>query len=49
VRWQAVDWLVKMRVRPKRGKPVWSGGDSHVNEDLAAIAQEVVDIVKGYN
>lgn len=43
--WQAVDWLAKMEVRPRGGTPVWSGGGSHVDEDLAAIAEEIALIV----
>lgn len=47
--WKAVDWLTKMNVRPKNGKPVWSDAGSHVDEDLAVIAEEVAGIVKrGY-
>ncbi len=43
--WQTVDWLTKMRVRPKRGKPVWSDAGSHVDEELAAIAEEIAHII----
>jgi len=39
--WQTVDWLAKMKVRPKNGVPVWSDAGSHIDEDLAAIAKEV--------
>ncbi len=44
--WKTVDWLAKMNVRPKNGNPVWSDGGSHVNKDLAAIAEEVAVIIK---
>ena len=44
--WQTIDWLAKMNVRPKNGRPVWGDGGSHVDRDLATIAQEVADIVK---
>jgi len=43
--WKQVPWLAKMNVRPKNGKPVWSDGGSHVDEDLAAIAEEIAVIV----
>ena len=40
--WSAVDWLARMNVRPKNGRPIWSGTGGQVDEDLAQIAQEVV-------
>lgn len=43
--WKNVDWLQRMQVRPKNGRPVWADGGSHVDEDLAAIAEEVATIV----
>jgi hypothetical protein len=43
--WQRVEWLVRMQVRPKDGKPL-SGGDEHqIETDLAAVAEEVAAIV----
>lgn len=44
--WRMVDWLTKMNVRPKNGRPVWSDRGSHIDEDLAAIAEEVARIIK---
>jgi hypothetical protein len=44
--WRMVDWLAAMNVRPKNGRPVWSDGGSHVDEDLAVIAVEVATIIK---
>lgn len=44
--WRKVAWLTKMNVRPKNGKPVWSDHGGHVDDDLAAIAEEVADIVE---
>jgi len=44
--WRMVDWLARMNVRPKNGRPVWSDGGSHVDEDLADIATEVATIIK---
>lgn len=43
--WRTVDWLAEMEVRPAGGKPIWSGGGSHADEDLAAIAEEIALIV----
>ncbi len=43
--WKQVPWLARMNVRPKNGKPVWSDGGIHVDEDLAAIAEEIAVIV----
>ncbi len=44
--WQRVDWLKSINVRPKNGKPVWSDGASHVDEDLATITLEIADIIE---
>lgn len=44
--WSRVDWLKRMNVRPKKGRPIWSEGGTHVDEDLAAIAEEVADIIE---
>lgn len=44
--WRTVDWLTKMNVRPKEGRPVWSDAGSHADEDLATIAEEIATIVK---
>ncbi len=44
--WEKVGWLQKMSVRPKSGKPVWSDGGHHVDEDLAIVAREVATIVQ---
>lgn len=43
--WRKIEWLAKMNVRPKNGHPVWSDSGSHVDDDLAAIAEEVADIL----
>jgi tetratricopeptide (TPR) repeat protein len=45
--WETVEWLAKMNVRPRNGRPVWSDAGAHVDEDLAAIAKEVAAIVRG--
>jgi CheY-like chemotaxis protein len=43
--WTKVAWLSGMIVRPRNGVPVWGGGGTHVDEDLAAVAEEVSDIL----
>lgn len=43
--WRAVDWLARMNVRPRNGRPVWSDVGSHTDEDLATIAEEIAGIV----
>jgi tetratricopeptide (TPR) repeat protein len=45
--WKTVDWLARMNVKPKNGRPVWSDAGAHADEDLATIAEEVAAIVKG--
>jgi uncharacterized protein YjbI with pentapeptide repeats len=44
--WQEVEWLTRMNVRPKNGRPIWGAGSRRINEDLTAIAKEVAAIVK---
>jgi len=44
--WRTADWLAKMNVRPKNGRPVWGDGGRHADEDLAEIAEEVAQIIK---
>lgn len=44
--WQALDWLTRMNVRPRGARPVWSDGERHVDDDLAAITREIADIVR---
>lgn len=43
--WRKVGWLTKMNVRPKNGAPVWREGGRYADEHLAAIAEEVADII----
>jgi hypothetical protein len=44
--WKQIEWLVRMNVRPKNGRPVWSDSGSHIDDDLAKIAEEIALIVK---
>lgn len=44
--WRMVDWLAQLQVRPKSGRPVWSDGGSHVDEDLTEIAEEIARLVR---
>lgn len=39
--WKQVDWLVKMNLRPKNGRPVWGNKNGNIDEDLATIANEI--------
>jgi len=47
--WRQVTWLAKMNVRPKNGRPVWSDNGTHVDEDLATIAEEIATIIKNFH
>ncbi len=44
--WKNVEWLQRMQIRPRNGRPVWSDGGSHVDEDLAAIVEEIATVVR---
>ncbi len=44
--WKSIKWLAEINVMPRNGRPVWSDGGSHADEDLVAIAEEVADIIK---
>ena len=44
--WQAFDWLSKLNVRPKNGRPIWSGSPAQIDEDLSAIVTEVAALAK---
>lgn len=44
--WQAVGWLSRMQARPQDGRPLSSGDENQIDADLAAMAQEVYDLLK---
>lgn len=44
--WQHVQWLVRMLVRPKDGRPISGGSDFQIDTDMAAIADEIMSIIK---
>lgn len=44
--WKSVLWLARLSIRPFSGRPVWSDGGSHVDEDLAQIAQEIAEMMQ---
>jgi hypothetical protein len=44
--WRKVRWLRRMQVRPKNGRPIWRNGGKRVDTELAAITNEVADIVE---
>ncbi len=44
--WQRVEWLAKIQVRPKDGKPLASGSEYDVDEILANIALEIDELLR---
>ncbi len=44
--WRRVDWLAEINVRPKNGQPIWAENGRHVDENLAALAEEVARIME---
>jgi hypothetical protein len=44
--WKRVDWLARLNVRPKHGKPVFDAGQDS-DAALAAIAEEIAAVVSG--
>jgi formylglycine-generating enzyme required for sulfatase activity len=44
--WQKVDWLRRMQVRPKDGRPLSAGNEHQVDTDLAAIAVEIHELFR---
>lgn len=39
--WQTVPWLAKLQCRPKDGRPLSSGDESQIDQDLADLAVEI--------
>ena len=44
--WKQVEWLSRMNLRPKDGKPLSGGNEHQIDTDLAAIAEEVAAIIE---
>jgi hypothetical protein len=44
--WRQVRWLRRMQVRPRNGRPIWRNGGNRVDTELAAITNEVADLVE---
>ena len=44
--WQAVDWLSAIQCRPKDGRVLSKGRKTRVEEDLAALALEIRDLLR---
>jgi hypothetical protein len=44
--WQHVQWLTRMQVRPKDGRPISGGGDFQIDTDMLAIADEIISIIR---
>lgn len=45
--WQRVDWLSRIQVRPRDGKPLAAGNEYQIEETLANIAMEIDDLLQG--
>ncbi|MGB7000851.1 MAG: TIR domain-containing protein [Halobacteriota archaeon] len=43
--WKHVKWLARMNLRPKDGRPIQGGSEFQVETDLAAIADEIANII----
>jgi hypothetical protein len=43
--WQQVNWLARIQVRPRDGRPLSAGSDHQIDADLAAIATEVYKLL----
>jgi len=43
--WKQVKWLTQMNLRPKDGKPISRGDEHQIDTDMAAIANEIADII----
>jgi tetratricopeptide (TPR) repeat protein len=43
--WKRVEWLARMQVRPKDGKPLSAGDEHQIDADLAVVAEEVAAII----
>jgi len=44
--WKQVEWLSRMNLRPKDGKPLSGGNEHQIDTDVVAIAEEVAAIIK---
>ena len=44
--WQKVAWLKPIQARPKDGRPLSGGNDHQIDTDLAALANEIADLLK---
>jgi hypothetical protein len=44
--WKTIDWLARLQVVPRNGKPIWGSGSSRVDENLAQIAQDIAAIIE---
>jgi hypothetical protein len=43
--WRNVNWLARMKVRPRSEKAIWRDGGRYADADLAAIAGEIANIL----
>jgi predicted ATPase len=43
--WSRVDWLARLQVRPRGGRPLSEGNEHQIDVDLSTISLEIVDII----
>lgn len=43
--WDAVDWLARIQVRPKDGRPLSAGSEHQIDADLTEIAKEIRELL----
>ena len=44
--WHKIDWLARMNVWPKKGKPIWRDDGSYADQELAIIAEKIADMLE---
>ncbi len=44
--WEAVDWLRRMNLRPKDGRPLSGGNEHEIDQAFAEIAREIRELLK---
>src|SRR5262249_50301684 len=45
--WREVDWLARMQVRPKGGRPLTRGDENQFDQDCSELATELINIING--
>lgn len=44
--WQHIQWLARIQARPKDGRAISGGNDHQIDTDMAAIADEIMSIIR---